>query len=82
MARGRTAATNQVFLASLAAPGRALLLEGVFAFAYASPDRVIYLKGNALLAQVLDVGRGALTGTPVVLAENALPPSPPHARAR
>jgi Tol biopolymer transport system component len=74
MVRGRTAATNKVYLASLASPDQTLLLEGVRAFAYASPDRVIYLGNGGLLAQVLDVKRAALVGAPVALAENALPP--------
>ena len=49
-------------------------LEGVPAFFYAPPDRIVYLRNGALHAQVLDVKRAALTGTPVALADNALPP--------
>jgi Tol biopolymer transport system component len=74
MVRGRTSASNKVYLASLASPEQTLLLEGLNAFAYASPDRVIYLGNGGLLTQVLDVKRAALVGTPVALAENALPP--------
>jgi eukaryotic-like serine/threonine-protein kinase len=74
MVGGRTAASNKVFLASLASPERTLLLEGIPAFAYASPDRIIYLKDGVLVTQVLDVKRAALVGEAVVLAENALPP--------
>jgi eukaryotic-like serine/threonine-protein kinase len=74
MVSGRTVASNKVYLASLATPERTLLLEGVFAFTYAPPDRVISLGRRGLLAQVLDVKAAALVGTPVALAENALPP--------
>ncbi len=74
MARGRTTATNKVYLASLTAPERTLLLEGVPAFAFAPPDRVIFLRGSALLAQQLDVRKALLVGPPVALAENALAP--------
>jgi Tol biopolymer transport system component len=67
-------ALNQVYLASLARPGRTLLLEDVPAFAYAPPDRVIFLRGPVLYAQVLDLKQGRLVGEPAALAENALPP--------
>jgi eukaryotic-like serine/threonine-protein kinase len=79
MVTGRTAASNKVYLTTLApvgqpTPERTLLLEGVPAFAYAAPDRVIYLRNGVLTSQVLDIRRGTLTGTPVALAERALPP--------
>jgi eukaryotic-like serine/threonine-protein kinase len=74
MVRGRTSATNKVYLASLNATSRTLLLEGVPAFAYAAPKHVIYLKEGALLVQALDVKRATLIGAPMALAESALPP--------
>jgi Tol biopolymer transport system component len=74
MARGRTAATNKVYVGALQSSQRTLLLEGVFAFAYASPNYVLYLKGNDLMAQAIDPDRLELTGTPTALARNAQPP--------
>ncbi len=74
MVRGRTAATNKVYLTSLTAPARTLLLEGVPAFAYASPDRVIYIQNGALVSRVLDLKSAMLVGNPVTLADKALPP--------
>jgi serine/threonine-protein kinase len=74
MSRGRTNATNKVFLASLSSPSSTLLLEGVAAFAYESPDQVLYLRGGVLLAHRLNVEQAALVGAPVDLATNALPP--------
>jgi hypothetical protein len=74
MARGRTTADNRIYVASLRSPERTLLFEGVTAFAYAPPDRVIVLRGASLMAHTLDLRRSSMTGVPVALAENALPP--------
>ena len=74
MARGRTAATNKVYVGSLQSHARTLLLEGVGAFAYASPGHVLFVKDNDLMAQAIDPDRLVLTGVPIALAHNAQPP--------
>ena len=43
---------------------------------FVPPNRVLYTTGSTLVAQTLDIGRGALTGDPVPVAEG-LPPDTP-----
>ena len=74
LATGRTAADNKVYAASLTSQDRSLVVSGVSAFAYASPNHLIFLKNGTLFAQALDTDEFELTGTPIPLAENALPP--------
>ena len=74
MATGRTPADGKVFIGSLSAKTRTLLLDGVFGYAYAAPDHVIFLRGATLFAQSFDATSFALKGQPMPLAGNALPP--------
>jgi Tol biopolymer transport system component len=74
MATGRARPDGTVFVGSLSAKTRTLLLEGVFGFVYAAPDHVIFLRGGTLFAQAFDTTRFALEGQPMPIAGNALPP--------
>jgi serine/threonine protein kinase/Tol biopolymer transport system component len=44
---------------------------------FVPPNRVLYTTGSSLVAQTLDIGRGALTGDAVPVAEG-LPPDTPY----
>jgi Tol biopolymer transport system component len=44
---------------------------------FVRPNRVLYTTGSSLVVQTLDIGRGALTGDPVSVAEG-LPPDTPY----
>ena len=44
---------------------------------FVRPNRVLYTTGSSLVVQTLDIGRGALTGDPVPVAEG-LPPDTPY----
>jgi serine/threonine-protein kinase len=44
---------------------------------FVPPNRVLYTTGSSLVAQTLDIGRAALTGDPVPVAEG-LPPDTPY----
>src|SRR6185503_20522416 len=37
---------------------------------FAPPNHVLYFSGTSLVTQTLDIGRGALTGDPFLLAED------------
>jgi WD40 repeat protein/predicted Ser/Thr protein kinase len=56
--------TTGTYLASLGAPGRKLLLRNGATGVFVPPETLLFVRGEALLAQRLDLDRGELTGEP------------------
>jgi len=56
--------TTGTYLTSLGAPGRKLLLKNGATGVFVPPDTLLFVRGQALLAQHLDLDRGELTGEP------------------
>jgi Tol biopolymer transport system component len=64
-----------IYLASLDAPGRTLLLNDVFdPAAFADPGHLLFIRDGTLMAQEFDLGARALRGTPTAVANNAAGP--------
>jgi eukaryotic-like serine/threonine-protein kinase len=61
-----------VYLGLLNSPTRTKLVESDFAAQFAPPDTLLYVRGQSLLAQRLDLEKGVLRGTPVLVAESVL----------
>lgn len=62
--RGEKAETTGIYLASLDAPGRKLLLRNGAAGQFVSPDTILFVRGETLLAQRFDLDRGEARGDP------------------
>jgi Tol biopolymer transport system component len=58
-----------ICLASLDAPGEAVIARSSFGAVYAPPGQLLYVSEGALLAANFDVARSRLTGDPVALVD-------------
>jgi serine/threonine protein kinase/Tol biopolymer transport system component len=59
-----TADTTGIYMASLDAPGRKLLVANGASGHFLPPDLLLFVRGETLLAQSFDPARGALRGEP------------------